>query len=48
MTATLKILKWLIILDMASGVVISFAIGMGWINPADVVFKIAAWGRSIG
>jgi len=42
MATALRIGKWLIIADIATGVLISLAIAAGWIDPASIIWKIAS------
>jgi len=41
MATALRIGKWLFIADLTTGILISMAIAAGWIDPADVILKIA-------
>lgn len=41
MAMALKIGKWLVIADFTTGLLISTAIAAGWIDPANIILKIA-------
>jgi hypothetical protein len=37
MAAALRIGKWLVIADVAGGVMINFGLAMGWIDPVAII-----------
>jgi hypothetical protein len=41
MAMALKIGKWLLIADFTAGMLITFGIAMGWIDPVAVIVKIS-------
>jgi len=40
MAAALKIGKWLVIADVTGGMMISFGLAMGWIDPAAIILRM--------